>query len=47
MHIEYRPSQDISTLVKKLKGRTSREIQIEFPELKMKYGGRHFWVICF
>ncbi len=31
MHIEYRPSQDISTIVKKLKGRRSRKIQQEFP----------------
>jgi putative transposase len=47
MHIEYRPSQDISTIVKKLKGRTSRKIQMEFPELKKKYWGRHFWAIGF
>ena len=47
MHIEYRPSQDISTIVKKLKGRTSRKIQQEFPDLRKKYWGRHFWVIGF
>jgi putative transposase len=34
MHIEYRPSQDIISIVKKLKGRTSRKIQQEFPLLK-------------
>ena len=45
MHIEYRPSQDISTIVKYLKGRSSRKLQIEFPELKKKYWGRHFWAI--
>ena len=45
MHIEYRPSQDISTIVKYLKGRSSRKHQIEFPELKKKYWGRHFWAI--
>ncbi len=43
MHIEYRPSQDISSIVKKLKGRTSRKIQQEFPRLKKQYWGRHFW----
>jgi len=37
MHLEYRPSQDVSTLVKKLKGRGSRKLQLEFPELKKKY----------
>ena len=47
MHLEYRPSQDISTIVKKLKGRTSRKIQEEFPVLRKKYWGRHFWAIGF
>ena len=47
MHIEYRPSQDISTIVKKLKGRTSRKIQENFPILRKKYWGRHFWAIGF
>jgi len=47
IHIEYRPSQDISTIVKKLKGRTSRKIQEEFPVLRKKYWGRHFWAIGF
>jgi len=47
MHIEYLPSQDISTIVKKLKGRSSRKIQQEFPELRKKYLGRHFWAIGF
>ena len=45
MHIEYRPSQDISTIVKYLKGRSSRKLQMEFLELKKKYLGRHFWAI--
>ena len=47
MHIEYRPSQDISTLVKLFKGRSSRKLQVEFPELKKRYWGRHFWAIGF
>lgn len=47
MHIEYRPSQNVSTLVKKLKGRSSRKLQLEFPELKKRYWGRHFWAIGF
>ncbi len=47
MHLEYRPSQDVSSLVKKLKGRSSRKLQQEFPELKKKYWGRHFWAIGF
>jgi len=47
MHIEYRPSQNISSIVKKLKGRSLRKLQQEFPKLKNKYWGRHFWAIGF
>ena len=42
MHIDYRPSQNISSLVKLLKGRSSRKLQMEFPELKQAYWGRLF-----
>ena len=45
MHIEYPPKVRISDLVKRLKGRTSRRLQEEFPELKKRYWGRHFWAI--
>jgi len=45
VHIEYPPSISISSLVKKMKGRTSRLLQIEFPHLKKKYWGRHFWAV--
>ena len=47
MHINYRPSQSISELVRKLKGRTSRKLQQEFPTLNKRYWGRHFWAIGF
>ena len=45
MHIEYRPSQSLSDIFKKLKGRSSRKLQQEYPELKSRYWGRHFWAI--
>ncbi len=45
MHIEYAPKQSISELVKRLKGRTSRMLQSEFPELQKRYWGKHFWAI--
>ena len=32
-----------SDLVKAMKGRTSRKVQQEFPELRKRYWGRHFW----
>jgi len=47
MYLEYRLSQDISTIVKRLKGRTSRKLQEEFPVLRKKYRRRHFWAIGF
>ena len=45
MHLDYRPSQSISELVKRFKGRTSRLLQQEFPELRKPYWDRHFWAI--
>jgi len=45
MHIEYPARLSVSNLVKRLKGRTSRRLQDEFPELKKRYWGRHFWAI--
>jgi putative transposase len=30
-------------LLKHLKGRTSRKLQQEFPKLKERYWGNHFW----
>ena len=45
MHIEYAPSKSISDLLKRLKGRTSRRLQEEYPVLRKKYWGRHFWAI--
>ena len=47
MYIEYRPSQDVSSLVKKLKGRSLRRLQQEFPTSNKRYWGRHFWAIGF
>ncbi len=43
MHVEFPPSLSISVLVKKLKGRSSRMLQREFPKLNKQYWGRHFW----
>ncbi len=43
MHIEYPPKVSISDIMKSIKGRTSHHLQDEFPELKKRYWGRHFW----
>jgi len=45
MHIEYPPSKSVSDIVKRLKGRSSRKLQMEFPELSKQYWGKHFWAI--
>ena len=45
IHIEYRPSLCMSDIVKRLKGRTSRRLQEEYPALSKRYWGRHFWAI--
>ena len=45
MLIEYPPKTSLSDLVKRLKGRTSRRLQQEFPQLRKQYWGRHFWAI--
>ncbi len=45
MHIEYPPSKSVSDLVKRMKGRTSRRLQEEYPALSKRYWGRHFWAI--
>ena len=37
------PHITVSEFVQKAKGRSSRKIQQEFPELKKRYWGRHFW----
>ena len=45
VHIEYPPNKSLSDIVKKLKGRSSRKLQMEFEELSKQYWGRHFWAI--
>jgi len=47
MHVEYPPKLSLSNLVKRLKGRGSRRLQDEFPDLKKRYWGRHLWAIGF
>jgi len=43
VHIEYSPKTSISMLLKQMKGRSSRKLQQEFPKLKERYWGNHFW----
>ena len=43
MFISYRPNQDISTVVKWLKGMSSRILLQEFAHLRKQFWGRHLW----
>jgi len=43
MFVSVPPKVSISNLMRAIKGRTSRKIQQEFPELKERYWGRRFW----
>lgn len=45
LHIEYAPRHSVSDLVKRLKGNSSRKLQMEFPHIQKRYWGRHFWAI--
>ena len=45
MLIEYPPSKSVSDMVKRMKGRTSRLLQKEYPQLQKRYWGKHFWAI--
>ena len=43
LHLSYAPSHRVSDIVKRLKGRSSRLLMQDFPELKLRYWGNHFW----
>ncbi|CAD0007341.1 IS200/IS605 family transposase ISDra9 [Flavobacterium salmonis] len=43
IHIECAPKKNVSSILKSLKGRTSRKLQMEFPDLQVHYWGQHFW----
>lgn len=43
MHVEYPPKLPVSELVKRMKGRTARRLMDEYPHLKKRYWGQHFW----
>ena len=43
IYVSVSPYQSISKLVQYLKGKSSRKVQQEFPELKKRYWGNHLW----
>ena len=45
MLVSIPPSISVSKLMQYMKGRSSRLIQEEFPELKKRYWGQHLWSV--
>jgi len=43
MFVSIPPHRAVSDVMRRVKGRTSRKVQMEFPELRKRYWGRHFW----
>ncbi len=43
MFVSVPPKLALSDLLRKMKGRSSHKVQREFPHLKKRYWGRHFW----
>jgi putative transposase len=43
MFLSIPPKLSLSHVMQRIKGRSSRRIQMEFPELRKRYWGRRFW----
>ncbi|SEI77248.1 IS200/IS605 family transposase, partial [Marinovum algicola] len=43
MFISVPPKLALATVMQRIKGRSSRRVQMEFPELRKRYWGRRFW----
>ena len=43
IYVSVPPYQSISKYVQLMKGKSSRKIQQEFPEIRKRYWGRHLW----
>jgi putative transposase len=43
MFVSIPPKLSVSDFMRKVKGRSSHKIQLEFPVLRKRYWGRHFW----
>jgi len=43
MFLSIPPHLSLSNVMQRIKGRSSRKIQMEYPELRKRYWGRRFW----
>jgi putative transposase len=47
LHFDYCPNQSVSEIERRLKGRSSRKLQQESPELNKRYLGSYFFGIVY
>ena len=45
LHLSYRPKHSLSEIMRRIKGRSARKLLQEYPTLKKRYWGGHFWGI--
>ena len=45
LHVSYPPKHALSDVIRKIKGRSARKLLQEYPSLKRRYWGGHFWGI--
>ena len=43
MFINVPPKLALATVMQRVKGRSSRRVQLEFPDLRKRYWGQRFW----
>lgn len=45
LHMSYRPKHSVSEIMRRIKGRSARKLLQEYPTLRKRYWGGHFWGI--
>ena len=45
LHLSYPPKHAVSEIMRRIKGRSARKLLQEYPTLKKRYRGGHFWGI--
>ena len=45
LHLSYPPKHSVSEIMRRIKGRSARRLLQEYPSLKQRYWGGHFWGI--
>lgn len=45
LHLSYPPKHSVSEIMRRIKGRSARKLLQEYPTLRKRYWGGHFWGI--